>query len=202
MSDDDEDIVLSQALDDIERSQAIKPQSKMLKLDFKRHSGLTLNMSRFKNPSKENTVPSAKASTSSVNEVSVQEEIETISRPIENQILCTISDDEIFQKRTKNAKLSTKTLNILNSFEIKENIRKNQFPQQQNVEAVAKSDDAQTDNDSAYDTMLSTNLSSASSNPASCKITGKTPALFAISNGTQNKIDEDDLSYLDTLEFV
>lgn len=207
---DDEDLVLSQALDDLERSQMsmCEPKPKMPKIDLKQP---LLKFSRFafsapKNRSKENAVPlpsssnpSTSAANESSNDSSKQNKILTVIQPIRNGIFCTPSDDEHSQNETFKRKLSVKTLNILHTFEANQNSNKDEVLQQQNITLAAKSGESHSENDSAYDTMIFD--PSFPSTATSCFKTGKTPALFPPSGDTQNKIDADDLSFLDTLEF-
>lgn len=203
---DDEDLVLSQVLDDVERSQICEPAPKIPKLDFKRPNRMSLNLSllkSLKNSNKENTLSSSTtATTSSAHDMPMQNEVNTLNRSVRNRIFCTPSDDESSQNNiASNLKLSAKTMNLLNSFKFKETIDENPQIQQENIAAATKDGiDSQFENDSAYDTML-INSSLSSTNPASCRKTGKTPPLFPPSSSTQTKTDEDNLSFLDTLEF-
>lgn len=206
---DDEDLVLSQALDNLERSQMStgEPEPKMPKLDFKRPKLLTLNLSRFKSIAsktlcKENSGPSSETSTSVANEPPVSNKSQTINQSIRNRMLCTPSDDESSQNEPSKRKISTKTLNLLNKFKFKENPNKNQPLQQQNAQqqyvgATEKSDGSQPENDSAYDTMTFHSSLPSTASP-SCKKTRKTPS----SSETENKVTEEDFSYLDTLELL
>lgn len=213
--DANEDESLSQALEELERSQIStgEPEPKVPRLEFKRPKKLlTLNLSRFKSAppkpvSKENNVPtlSGIASTSVANEPVVEVESQAMNKSVKNRMLCTPSDDESSQSGQPKRRLPTKTLNLLNRFKFRENANKSQPLQQQNthqqnIVAAGKSDASQPEQDSAYDTMIDSSL--PSTGPPSCKRTGKTPALFPPSGETQNKIDEDDLSYLDTFEIT
>lgn len=205
---DDEDMVLSQALDEIERGE---PEPKIPKLAFKKPlNRLSLNLDRFKKKNKkpvmtkENTAFTCKPSTSVASESAVQPESQALNQSVKNRILCTPSDDENSQNEQIKRKVNTNTMKLLNKFKFKGNSAKNlplQNIQQQNVEIAKKSDGSNSQNDSAYDTMTF-DASLPSTDSVSCKITAKTPALFPPSDETQNKIDEDDLSYLDTFEIV
>ncbi|XP_031621313.1 DNA helicase MCM9-like [Contarinia nasturtii] len=202
MLSDDEDLVLSQALDDIERSQIGEPMPKMKKFNFKPPNRLSLNLSRCKDSSKENMNHSADASTSTANQSAEPKEVGTVNRPVvKPRILCTPNDDENSQNESQKRKISTQTLNKLHSFKFKEKAVDESI-RQQNVDAVAKGDVSQPENDSAYDTMPLTSSTLPSTDPVSCRKTGKTPPLFPSPSGaTPNDIDNEDLSFLDNIFF-
>lgn len=199
---DDEDMALSQLMDDIETSI---PAPKMPRIELKRPNRLSLNL-RFKPPipqSKENKSSPCKASTSDASASPAQSQSQALKESTKNRMLCTPSDDEISQNEPKR-RLPTQTLNFLNKFKYKGNLSKDQPLQQKNVHkenVASKSEESQPENDSAYDTMLS-NLSFPSTNPPSCRKTGKTPPIFGPSGATQNQMDDDDLSFLDTFEIT
>lgn len=208
---DDEDMALSQALDEIERGE---PEPKIPKLAFKKPllNRLSLNLDRFKLTKQkpvvnnENTDLACKASTSVASEPAAQPESQALNQSVKNRMLCTPSDDENSQNEQIKPKMSAQKFNLLNKFKFKANSAKNQLLQnqniqQKNVEVAKKSDGSNSQNDSAYDTMTF-DASLPSTDSASCKITAKTPAIFTPSVETQNKMDDEDLSYLDTFEIV
>lgn len=212
---DDEDQMLSQALDNIEKSQVIAPKDKsppkspskpapkspsepapkVPKLDLNRPR---LNLSRFafvapKEAAKVNSNPlnSPQASTSSVFQAPVQNP--STSRPVKNHLLCTQSDDELSQTPAASIP-KLRPFRLFKSLQSQKS-KQSQVLQQQN--AVAKtSDGSQRENDSAYDTM------SLSASVPSCQIKARTPALFGDSASVPNDATDDgDMSFLDTLEF-
>lgn len=210
ISDDDDDMILSQALDDLERSQVPLPEPKMPKLAQKLPKRPLIKLGRFaftapKNQSKENVVqlpPPSNSSTiiskGTVDESLNQNKVPNVSQPVRNRIFCTPSDDENSQNEASRPKLSAKTLNILNSFKANKTLKTDEVLQQPNVTEAKKPDESHSQNDSAYETMAID--ASLPSTAASCIKTGKTPALFPSSGQTENEVD-DDLSFLDTLEF-
>lgn len=189
---DEEDLVLSQALDELERSQTTEPMPKKRKFEFKPLNRLSLNTNRCKNSMKENVVQSVNTSTSSIQQPSPVPTTNGHNKP---RILCTPNSDiENSQNESQKRKTFDKTLNTQES---------NAPIQQQNVVAIPKSDGTQPENDSAYDTMSNSYLSSTADPSPLCRKTGKTPLLFPSPSGApprQNN-DDDDLSFLETLDF-
>lgn len=202
---DDEDMALSQLMDDIETSIP-EPAPKMPRIELKRTNRLSLNL-RFKAPisqrkENKNTSP-CEASTSGAKAVPVQNQSQALKESTKNRLLCTPSDDEVSQNESSR-RLSTQTLKFINKFKFKGNLTKNPSLQQQNIQqeiVASKSDGSQPENDSAYDTM-SSDLSLPSTNPPSCRKTGQTPAIFGPSGATPSQVDDDDLSFLDTFEIT
>lgn len=211
MSDDD-DLALSQTLDAIEKAQnPISEPKPAIQLPGPKKPRLLLNLKinrlgTLKNLNKTSTVPSANATITSVASKTDEKTIKEApaQTKYKQPILCTPSDDERSQTESPKPKLSTKTLNLLHSFRANQSTSENQILRERNAIVTAtKSDQSQSENDSAYDTMAfdSSLPSTGSVLSASCRKTGKTPALFAESGVTQNNIDDDDLSFLDSIEF-
>lgn len=211
---DDGDLACSQALDNIEDYLSLtgQPEPKIPKIDtqpLKRPvhrltlNPLKLKLNRFsfvaskKPPNVENPAPSTSTLNSNGSEpAGPSKNIQIADKPKKNRIFCTPSDEESSQNNGTQQKLVKNLppfkLNLLSSK------ISNQRPilQQQNVNTSKDSD--KSENDSAYDSMLS---SGSSNTFGSAAKTGKTPPIFPSSAGTPRNISEPDLSFLDTLDF-
>lgn len=160
---DDEDIVLLQALDNVEQSQRA-PLLKIRKITEKPPNRLYIGSRECgfqqSKMSDENTSP-------------IEKSTKALKKCVRNRLFCTPSEDESTQPPA--------TLTQINEPEI--------------PKSPAKEDD------SAYDTMASS-LQSFSSMIFEMKPdakTGKTPPIF--SGDTSEPQDDEDLSFLDNLEF-
>lgn len=208
---DDEDQALSQALDAIEQIQKpISEPKPTIPMPEPKKPRLMLNLKinklgLLKNHNKMNVISSVSSTSSVANKIDDGTIVEATTQTAHvNRIFCTPSDDERSQTESSKPKLSVKTLNFLHSFKANQSANKSQVLSEHNVPATAsKGDSSQKENDSAYESMafIPSLPSIASGLTASCRKTGKTPELFLSSGATLNKIDDDDLSYLDSIEF-
>lgn len=211
---DDEDMALSQMLDDFEQSQVSlgEPKPKIPKINHQpqaRPNRLALNLSRFafvppKRPNKENSIPIAKESNSDESSSKAPENIQALNKSVRNRIMCTPSDDESSQMEPpKQPPKLPFRLNLFRKPIVSS--QQSQVQQQHQENAVlATKDESMPDNDSAYDTMLSSGTPSGtlSNTFGSAAKTAKTPAIFPPSVSTQNNLEDgEDFSYLDDFEF-
>lgn len=160
---DDEDIVLSQALDSVEQSQR-SPLLKIRKITEKPPNRLHIGS---------RNCGFQQSKMSDENTSAIEKSTEALEKSVRNRLFCTPSDDESTQ--------SPATSTQINQPEI--------------PKSPAKEDD------SAYDSMASS-LQSFSSMIVEMKPdakTGKTPPIF--SGDTSEPQDDEDLSFLDNLEF-
>lgn len=209
---DDEDMALSQMLDDFEQSQVSlgEPEPKIPRNDRQpqmRPNRLALNLSRFafvpqKRQNKENSIPIASGSSSDESRSKAPENTQAPNKSVRNRIMCTPSDDETSQ--IEPPKPPPKLPFRLNLFR-KPMISSQREVEQQHQENAAQAlkDESLPDNDSAYDTMLSSGTSSdiLSNTFGSAAKTAKTPAIFPPSASTENNLEEEDLNYLDSFKF-
>lgn len=214
---DDEDMALSQMLDDFEQSQVSlgEPKPKIPKIDHQpqaRPNRLALNLNRFafvpqKRPNKENSIPIAKGSNSDENSESsskAPENTQALDKSVRNRIMCTPSDDESSQMEPpKQPPKLPFRLNLFRKPIVSSQQSQVQQQHQENV-VLATKDESMPDNDSAYDTMLSSGTPSGtlSNTFGSAAKTAKTPAIFPPSVSTQNNSEDgEDFSYLENFEF-
>lgn len=127
--DDEEDEILSQALDEMEDSQPIdiEPKAKIPRIDENQPNRLKLNINRFAYNAK------SKHSSENQHEQSMNRNVSVVETETRNRIFCTPSDDECTQKTSVNTSIT----------------------ERQNVPTVAqsvssKSDKPTEENDSAY----------------------------------------------------
>lgn len=215
---DDEDSALSQILEDFEQSQALirEPPPKMPKIDNNqenRSNRFALKLSRFafvplKRPNKENSIPTTNITKMNEKQPEIREPTQASNESVRNRILCTPSDDESTQPDSSN-KLSAKRSLQLSFFRKPGLVGQRSTLQSQNVVNIpvvnAKCGNSQSENDSAYDTMhfsVKSSVATPSNVLGSAAKTGKTPPIYPTSESQNVKDDEQDLSYLDTLDFT
>lgn len=194
-------MVCSQALDSIEEILSLteEPAPKIPKIDHEPLKRPTnrLNLNRFtfvapkKQPNMINSIPSTSTKNSNENKP-IQSS--NVDKPMKNRIFCTPSDDESSGNDGSQQRKSVDNLPFLNLTKFS---GQRSVLHQQNVIESKKAD--KSENDSAYDSMQS-NLSASMVNTfGSAAKTGKTPPIYPTSSW--NTTDDDDLSYLDTLDF-
>lgn len=209
---EDDSVLDTLSFDENEFSlSADEPAPKIQKIDQNRTNRLQLKLGPFafvapKKPNKKNSMPTCQSNqdTSDKNEPSNSEKVQPVQRPVKNRIMCTPSDDENSQiESSANRKPLNRPqiqLNWLKNSQYSQQSNKSLALQQQDVVVATKSDESKSENDSAYDTLSFSSNKSLSSSALNEK-TGKTPALFPPSGPTQNQNNDEDLSFLDTLEF-
>lgn len=184
-----------------------EPAPKIQKIDQNRTNRLQLKLGPFafvapKKPNKENSMPACKSNqdTSDKNKPSNSEKVQPVHRPVKNRIMCTPSDDENSQTEpSANRKPPNRPqiqLNWFKNSQYSQQSNKSQALQQQDVVAATKIDESKSEND-----RMSFSSNKSLSNSALHEKTGKTPALFPPSGPIQNPNNDEDLSFLDTLEF-
>lgn len=163
-----------------------------------------------KNPNKENSVPTPIQSNQKESDASAagsSENTQPLNQSVRNRIFCTPSDDENSQSQPSNRKRLNLAPIRLDLFKSTQRSGTTQTPPHQRaIVAAGKSNESNTENDSAYDTMSFSSNKMLTGTAPSVPVglgaqTGKTPALFPPSGPTQNPNDLDDLSFLDHIDF-